>query len=88
MGQAKLRGTFDQRAAQAEQRAAEKRAERERKEAEAKEAERQRVAALPPEERKRISERKHRSHLMTAVVMGTLIGALQDIDKPSRRGKA
>ena len=80
MGQAKLRGTHEQRAAQAVQRAAEERAECERKEAEAKEAERQRIAALPPQERKRISERKHRSHLMTAMLMGTLISALQDIE--------
>jgi hypothetical protein len=88
MGQAKIRGTFEQRSAQAQQRAAEEHAKRERKEAEVKDAERQRVAAMPPEERKRYSERKHRSYLKTAMLMGTLIGALQDIDKPSRHGKA
>lgn len=88
MGQAKLRGTFEQRAAEARQNAADARAARERKEAEAQEAEHQRITALPPEEQKRISERKHRNHLMTAMVLGTLIGALQDIDKLSRRGKA
>ena len=50
MGQAKLRGTYEQRSAQAEQREAEERAERDRKEAEsaaaAAQAEAERVAAM------------------------------------------
>ena len=85
MGQAKLRGTYEQRSAQAQQRAAEERAERERQEAEAKEAERQRIAALPPEQQKRISERRHRRHMELAILLGTA-AALSE--PPMRRGKA
>ena len=86
MGQAKLRGTFEQRAAQAQQRAAEERAERERKEAEAKEVERQRIAALPPEQRERVvrEARSHRTNVATWVALGAALAA----GLPSRSGKA
>lgn len=66
-------------------RAAEERAERERKQAEAKEAERQRLAAMPPEARKRYSERKHRRHMELAILLGTVASLSEP---PIRRGKA
>ena len=90
MGQAKLRGTYEQRSAQAEQRAAEERAERDRKEAEAAaaaaQAEAERVAAMTPEERERYSNRKHRRHMETAMVMGLLMSPFLS-SSPRRRNK-
>ena len=86
MGQAKLRGTYEQRVAQAKQRAAEERAERERKEAEAQEAERQRIASLPPEQRERVYENKRRRQMKitTILALAEAFGARL----PSGRGKA
>lgn len=86
MGQAKLRGNFEQRAAQAKKRAAEERAERERKEAEAMGAERQRLAEMPPEQRERVVRdvRRHQTNMATWVALGAAFAA----GLPSRRGKA
>ncbi|MFN3310127.1 MAG: hypothetical protein ACK40R_00275 [Thermomonas sp.] len=86
MGQAKLRGTFEQRAAEAQKRADEERAERDRKEAEAQEAERQRIAAMPQEQRVRFTENKRRRQMNVATIIA--IGAAFGARLPSHRGKA
>ena len=86
MGQAKLRGTFEQRAAEAQKRADEERAERDRKEAEAQEAERQRIAAMPQEQRERVIQemRRRQVNIATIIALGAAFGARL----PSHRGKA
>ena len=81
MGQAKLRGSYEQRSTQAQQRLAAERAERERKEAEAKAAEMKRVAEMPPEQRERYKARRHNRHLMLA----TAFGMLASMSEPPRR---
>lgn len=72
MGQAKARGTREQRIAQAQERDAAMRAERERLDIEAKAREAQRVAAMTPEKRKQYQERKHRGYMARASMVGLL----------------
>ena len=87
MGQAKQRGTKDQRVAQAKAIAATRRAEIEA-ENKRKEAEhRERLAALPPQERKRAALELHKSRMFTAAMAGTLIGALMELgNEPPAKG--
>lgn len=90
MGQAKLRGTQEQRVAQAIERDALARAERDRKEAEAEAAEAQRIAALPPEQRERIMARKRNTNIRMAtwMALAATMGAPPPVVIRTRRGKA
>ena len=73
MGQAKARGTLEQRIAQAQLREAEMRAARERREAEAKARKAEAIAKLPPEEQKRYREREHNRHMRAANLVGLML---------------
>ncbi len=82
MGQAKLRGTKDERIEQACAVAAEQRRKAEIAKAESDEAERQRIAALPPEQQARIRKRTHDRHAAMAMWLGLGAGML---NTPRRR---
>lgn len=77
MGQAKARGTLEQRIAQAKVRDAEILAAREKREAEARAKEDEAAAKLPPEEQKRYRQRVHDRHMRTANLVGLLL-AMQE----------
>jgi hypothetical protein len=74
MGQAKLRGTKEQRVAAAVERDSAARAARQRAEAE-------RLAAMTPAARKAESARKHRARMLTAM----LLGVAYALPEPRRR---
>lgn len=74
MGQAKVRGSRDQRIAQAQVRDAAMRDAGDKREAEAKARKAEAIAKLPPEEKKRYRERVHRRHMNTAILLGALLG--------------
>lgn len=83
MGQARLRGTQEERVKQAVEarEALEAKIRARREEADRKEMER--VAAMSPEDRKRYSQKKHEKFMTRATMLG-LIGAL---DQPDIREK-
>lgn len=93
MGQAKLRGTQEQRVAQAIEREALARAERDRKKAEADAAEAERIAALPPKQRERVilAGRNRNIRLATWMALAAAMGApppVAPVVIRTRRGKA
>jgi hypothetical protein len=73
MGQAKSRGTLEQRIAQSKKKCEIADAARLQREDEAEKHEAQRVASMPPDERKQYSERKHRRNMATATMIGMML---------------
>ena len=73
MGQAKARGTLEQRIAQAKVRDAEMLAAREKREAEAEARKAEAIAKLPPEEQKRYRQRLHNRHMQTVNLVGLML---------------
>lgn len=74
MGQAKARGSREQRIAEAQARDAEMREAQAKRQAEAAAKKAEAIAQMPPEARARYQQRIHRRHLATANLVGLMLG--------------
>jgi hypothetical protein len=83
MGQAKQRGTRAERIALAVVRDEALQAKKDEERAALEAQERARIAAMPPEERRRYKNRLHQQRMMTATLLGFAYGAME----PFRRVK-
>lgn len=85
MGQAKQRGTREERIAQSMDRQRAAQLQRERLKAEQAAAERERIAAMPEEMQRRAANSLRNRH-QAALLAGSLVGALLAVDNPQSPG--
>lgn len=87
MGQARMRGSREQRVALAVHRQRDLQVAREAAAAKREADERARMAALPPKVRKRVAEQRHRNRMRIAALLGLAYGLFGGAKRPMRLRK-